>query len=98
MIDTRVSLDHEIRRERFIWLSLRSTRSENDKNREQSKTCISQINVHDLLRLASYETEERVLTIWPTDSDGTDHSRRVRLLRTGEPAFQPPKPQPAQMI
>src|SRR5687768_8865327 len=51
MIDTRVSLDHEIRRERLIFLSLRRTRSENDKNREQSKTCMSQINVHDLLRL-----------------------------------------------
>src|SRR5215207_3420091 len=80
MIDTRISLDHEIGGKRFIFLRLRITRSEKNQNREQSKTYISQVNVHDLLRLESYETEERVLTIWATESYRTDHSAQVRLL------------------
>jgi hypothetical protein len=49
MVDAWVSLDHEIRRQRFVFLGLRHTRSESDRNSDHSQTQIPQIDLHDVL-------------------------------------------------
>jgi hypothetical protein len=49
MVDARVSLDHEIGRQRLVLLGLRHTRSESDRNRDQSQTQIPQFELHDFL-------------------------------------------------
>src|SRR6185369_11577385 len=55
MVDAGVSLDHEVRRQRFVFLGLRHPRSESDRNRDQSQTQIPQIDLHDFLS-ASWAT------------------------------------------
>jgi hypothetical protein len=49
MVDTRISLDHEIGRERFVFRGLRPGDSKRDRNRDQSNTETSKIDSHDFL-------------------------------------------------
>src|SRR5689334_7072630 len=86
MIDARITLDHEVRRQRFVFLLvLGVTRFENDRDCDQSKTETAQIDLHTVLSAFKATKSRARRPLLKTRRSYGRRAIQLTLQTTGQP-------------